>query len=297
MARPQGRLQCRIVQPSALHLEPGDRHLRAAAHGQPGAASCTLSHAATPLIAQLDAAYEPQSEFAASTTWWVSPPQARGLNGLLDAAPRARVEYRVRLLCGGEGNRTVLYESASGVPGSIAANWAFAVARNESVRMCTWDRPGYGLSDNAPSASLEHTVQALELALKQAGELARAKNGDGFVLVSQGFGSLVSRVFAARHAKDVSAMLFIDPQTASTYFDRLAPGFGRHFRYFIGEVIPDVLSPLGIRRWTYIITSSTKRTAAARRLSPAREGLEPGILRATLQEAVRLASPCARLIE
>ena len=192
----------------------------------------------------------------------------------------------MRLLCGGEGNRTVLYESASGVPGSIAADWAFAVARNESVRMCAWDRPGYGLSDNAPSASLEHTVQALELALKQAGELARAKNGDGFVLASEGFGSLVSRVFAARHAKVVSAMLFIDPQTAPTYFDRLPPGLARHFNYFFRDVLSDVLSPLGIRRWTYIITSSSKRTAAARRLSPAREGLEPGILRATLQEAV-----------
>lgn len=99
---------------------------------------------------------------------------------------------------------TILYESASGIPGSIAllplpllptttenatnpGRWLFDLqAKGQVGRICVWDRPGYGFSENAVGSNIGTTVDVLWEALKQAGEVDKAT--EGFTLVGEGFG-------------------------------------------------------------------------------------------------------------
>jgi pimeloyl-ACP methyl ester carboxylesterase len=96
---------------------------------------------------------------------------------------------------------TTLYESASGVPGSLAlldiplipssedavnpGRWLFDLQTEGKVgRVCTWDRPGYGFSQVLGNADLGKVADALWLALESAGET----EGREFVLVGEGYG-------------------------------------------------------------------------------------------------------------
>ena len=96
---------------------------------------------------------------------------------------------------------TILYESPSGVPGSLAlldvplppgsedaenpGRWIFDLQqRGELGRVCVWDRPGYGFSEVMNDADLGGIADALWLALNQAGEI----DGRKFMLVGEGYG-------------------------------------------------------------------------------------------------------------
>lgn len=60
-----------------------------------------------------------------------------------------------------------------------------------SIRICYWDRPGYGFSDNSPTSSIPLVVAALSESLEKAGEYARLPAPrpelarSGFILVSR----------------------------------------------------------------------------------------------------------------
>jgi len=108
--------------------------------------------------------------------------------------------------------RTLLFFSPSGVAGYVAAEWALnsssydhpsssppstdleTLRTHAHQRICYFDRPGYGFSDNAPSARLGATVEALEQALEKSSEMERltgrggGRDLGGFVLVGQGYG-------------------------------------------------------------------------------------------------------------
>jgi pimeloyl-ACP methyl ester carboxylesterase len=81
-----------------------------------------------------------------------------------------------------------------------------AVANGSISRYCYSDRPGIGWSDNAPSPfSAGMAADALSEALARAGEEGP------FVLASAGIGSVYSRVFSARHGREIKGLLLIDP--------------------------------------------------------------------------------------
>ena len=158
-------------------------------------------------------------------------------------------KYQVHLACIGDeaksssstGNATtptILLESAEKPLEYDLEHWAYAAWNNGTIdRYCYWDRPGYAWSDNAPSPhSAGMSADNLADALAQAGEEGP------FILVSAGYGSIVSRIFSSRNYKRVAGIMLIDP-TPESYL----PTIGSPTRGFLLWAY-GIISPLGIRR-------------------------------------------------
>ncbi|KAJ1302662.1 hypothetical protein OPQ81_002978 [Rhizoctonia solani] len=146
---------------------------------------------------------------------------------------------------------TVLYESMRGVPGSLGGDWVVDLRETGRVgRVCVWDRPGYGFSDNGPSAEMGHVSDALWQALQHEGEEGP------YVLVGAGYGGLLTRLFASRHPNEVHSLLYIDSETSHTYF--LTPA--RHNTFFHTH-LPILIAPLGLSRIVSLIKDHTPRSA------------------------------------
>lgn len=154
-------------------------------------------------------------------------------------------KYEVHLACIGEaqtdnGTRTptILLEAAEEPLEFDFEHWAYAAYQNGTIsRYCYWDRPGYGWSDNAPSPhSAGMSADNLAEALAVSGEQGP------WVLVSAGYGSIVSRIFSARHGRDVVGIMLIDPLHEDLLYRLAAPSRG--FLLWAWGII----SPLGIDR-------------------------------------------------
>lgn len=155
-------------------------------------------------------------------------------------------KYEVHLACIGDdksshGNNTaptILLESAENPSEYDFEHWAYAAWNNGTIdRYCYWDRPGYAWSDNAPSPhSAGMSADNLADALAQAGEEGP------FILVSAGYGSIVSRIFSSRNYKKVSGIMLIDPLHESQLSNIGSPTRG-FLLWAYG-----IISPLGIRR-------------------------------------------------
>lgn len=154
-------------------------------------------------------------------------------------------KYEVHLACVGEAEShngthtpTVLLEAAEVPLEFDFEHWAYAAYQNGTIsRYCYWDRPGYGWSDNAPSPhSAGMSADNLAEALAVAGEQGP------WILVSAGYGSIVSRIFSARHGRDVVGMMLIDPLHEDLLHRLASPGRG--FLLWAWGII----SPLGIDR-------------------------------------------------
>ena len=155
-------------------------------------------------------------------------------------------KYAVHLACvgnqtfnaDGEPNPTVLLEGGYMPVEYSFEDWMYDAYTNGTVdRYCYWDRPGLGWSDNAPSPhSAGMSADAISEALAIAGE-------DGpWILVSAGIGSIYSRVFSARHPRDIKGMMFIDGLHEDLLYKIASAGRG-----FVlwGR---GIISPLGLDR-------------------------------------------------
>ncbi|KAL2314728.1 Hydrolase [Schizosaccharomyces pombe] len=105
------------------------------------------------------------------------------------------------------------------------------------TRVCVWDRPGMGWSDNIGSPSSVGIVMDL---LTEA--LAQADVSGPYVLVAHGIGGVYSNVFAARHLSEVKGIVFVDAGSVQTLKDS-----GRFLSRFL-LFVRGWLSPLGINR-------------------------------------------------
>jgi pimeloyl-ACP methyl ester carboxylesterase len=123
-------------------------------------------------------------------------------------------KYAVHLACVGNvtstaGKKvpTVLLESGEQPSEYQLEKWMYSAFTNGTVqRYCYWDRPGYAFSDNAPSPhSAGMSASALSEVLAISGEQGP------WILVSAGYGSIVSRIFASQHFHDIAGMMLIDP--------------------------------------------------------------------------------------
>ncbi|KAI9701624.1 MAG: hypothetical protein M1820_006395 [Bogoriella megaspora] len=148
-------------------------------------------------------------------------------------------KYDVHLSCVGNvtDRPTVLLEAGEYPVESGFGQWAYAAWQNGTIdRYCYWDRPGYGWSDNAPSPhSAGMSADAFSEALALAGEEGP------WILVSAGYGSIVSRIFSSRQ-RGVRGILLVDPLHEDLLHRIGSPGRG--FRLWGWGI----LSPLGITR-------------------------------------------------
>lgn len=151
-------------------------------------------------------------------------------------------KYEVHLACIGEKEKqktpTVLLESGEDPSEYDFEHWAYAAYQNGTIdRYCYWDRPGYAWSDDAPSP---HSAGMSADALTEA--LARAGEEGPWILVSAGYGSVVSRIFGARHIKEIVGIMMIDGLHEDLLYRMASPAQG-FILWGYG-----VISPLGLQR-------------------------------------------------
>jgi pimeloyl-ACP methyl ester carboxylesterase len=115
--------------------------------------------------------------------------------------------YRIHLLCTGtasEGNPTVIL-SAGG--GDFATDWSLVQRPlSDSVRVCSYDRAGYGWSEPGPNPrTFRQEAFELRKTLTVAGERPP------YVLVGHSIGAFVVRSFAHDYRKEVSGVVLVGP--------------------------------------------------------------------------------------
>ncbi|HEY5851115.1 MAG TPA: alpha/beta hydrolase [Lysobacter sp.] len=110
----------------------------------------------------------------------------------------------INLRCSGKGPQTVVLEAGGNADSST---W-FRVQSllSDTVRVCSYDRAGYGFSDLGPvPRSLQADVDDLHALLKAA------KLKAPLVLVGHSLGSNIVRQYAQQHLADVTGLVLVDP--------------------------------------------------------------------------------------
>jgi pimeloyl-ACP methyl ester carboxylesterase len=154
-------------------------------------------------------------------------------------------KYEVHLACVGnvtyndnKRTPTILLEAGEEPVEYDFEYWAYSAFTNGTInRYCLWDRPGYAWSDNAPSP---HSAGMSATALSET--LAKAGEDGPWILVSAGYGSLVSRIFSSTHRNDVLGIMIVDG-----LHEDLLSRIGSPSRGFVLWGY-GIISPLGIQR-------------------------------------------------
>lgn len=238
--------------------------------------------------------------------------RCRELNrGLLQSKGR---EYRVHLACRGVGledppsfrataqpvnttfsalergsvRRTILVEGERGVPAAKDAEWVLRMLKDGDlnsgdveIRVCFWDRPGYGFSDASSTSAGPHVVSALTQALTVSGEMARLQPPpgletlddetadsvrppsplarSGFILISRGHATGITSLFAAIHPRLVHSFLYLSPVSPATH--DLSPPRSRFLAvpHFFTRKLPAIYTELGIGRLWYALKGVPRR--------------------------------------
>ena len=114
--------------------------------------------------------------------------------------------YRLHLYCTGtshSGSPTVILEAGGG-GGSVG--WSKIQPGVASfTRVCSYDRAGYGWSDNGP---LPRTAGRIVTELHTL--LTRAAVPGPYVLVGHSFGGLIVRLYAYRYPQQVAGLVLVD---------------------------------------------------------------------------------------
>ena len=113
-------------------------------------------------------------------------------------------EHRLHLDCVGNGDITVVFESALG---GWSIDWAqLQPIVAQHTRVCSYDRAGYGWSDPSHRRSAPSAVADELRSLLQAADVPAP-----YLLVGHSAGGLYVRHFAARYADEVAGMVLVDP--------------------------------------------------------------------------------------
>jgi pimeloyl-ACP methyl ester carboxylesterase len=119
-------------------------------------------------------------------------------------------EFRLNVYCTGQGSPTVVLES--GLADSLD-QWRRVqpdIAR--FVRVCSYDRAGYGYSDPGPMPRTSDRIASeLHVALRMAGERPP------YLLVGSSFGGFIVRVFNGKYSDQVAGLLLVDATQEDQY--------------------------------------------------------------------------------
>jgi hypothetical protein len=120
---------------------------------------------------------------------------------------------RMYLDCRGSGSPTVILDAGFR---NWSPTWTLVQPQiAEFTRVCSYDRPGLGLSDRGPRP---RNVSALEADLVRL--LVRANVSPPYVLVGHSAGGMYHRVFAASHREQVTGMVLVDSDEPTDEEDR-----------------------------------------------------------------------------
>ncbi len=123
--------------------------------------------------------------------------------GILAKLPDGR---RIHLNCMGRGAPSVIMTAGLGDWGQTWRNVQPAVARDNHVRACAWDRAGFGFSDGSMvPQGVDNTTSDLEAALKSAGIKGP------YIVVGHSLGGYETLLFKDRHPRQVIGMVLVDP--------------------------------------------------------------------------------------
>ena len=111
--------------------------------------------------------------------------------------------WRLHLRCEGAARPTVVLESGVG---AASYEWAYTFERlRRHVRVCAYDRGGYGWSDPSPAARTSIAIaDELHTLLGNAGEAGP------FVLAGHSFGGVNVRLFASRYPAATAGIVLVD---------------------------------------------------------------------------------------
>jgi pimeloyl-ACP methyl ester carboxylesterase len=116
--------------------------------------------------------------------------------------------HQLHLYCVGKGTPVVILESPAG---GVSTSWAWVQDDLRPVtRVCSYDRSGLGWSEAGDDRfDAARVPDELHTLLEQANERAP------FVLAGQEIGAAFARLYAARYARDVTALVLIDDPAES----------------------------------------------------------------------------------
>jgi pimeloyl-ACP methyl ester carboxylesterase len=112
-------------------------------------------------------------------------------------------DYSLHLDCTGEGSPTVVLEAGSGSPGLV---WTPVQREIEkSMRVCSYDRAGYGYSESAAGP-----LSPLQVASDLRALLKAANVPGPYILVGHSAGGVYVRAFASQYPSEVVGMVLVD---------------------------------------------------------------------------------------
>jgi len=112
--------------------------------------------------------------------------------------------YRIHFACMGSGAKTFVLDAGATVGGFEW--WRVAPLLAKKNRVCTFDRPGLGWSEQVDE---NHDASALADELSAFAKTAKIK--EPFTYVGHSLGANIAIVYAARHPKDLAALVLIEP--------------------------------------------------------------------------------------
>jgi len=113
-------------------------------------------------------------------------------------------EHSVHLVCHGEGQNTVLFESGFG--SDAYSSWDYIASQlSDKQRACYYDRLGTGWSDAAPAV---YTTDHKALLLSQV--VAQLNSEAQLVLVAHSYGGIIARKAISQFAAKVDKLVLVD---------------------------------------------------------------------------------------
>ncbi len=117
--------------------------------------------------------------------------------------------YRLHTTIAGEGKPSVVFEAGMG---DGTGSWDKVQPEiSNATRTFSYDRPGLGSSDRAPSPhNLDQSAAELHALLRKSG------TSPPYILVGHSMGALIIRVFAYRYPRETAGIVLVDPADEAT---------------------------------------------------------------------------------
>jgi len=135
-------------------------------------------------------------------------------------APGQRVDvggFSLHIYCTGEGGPTIVVDTGMG---DFSTGWqGIQPEVSKSVRICTYDRAGYGWSDPSP-----HPRTAAQMANELHQLLTNSEIEPPYILVGHSMGGLTVRMFASQYPGEIAGMILVDA-SHEDQLERLPPEY------------------------------------------------------------------------